>query len=147
MYDILIYPRHLKVAAELVGRFPGMRFVLDHVAKPEIRKGQIRDWGADLRALASRPNVVCKLSGLVAEADWKTWTPEGLRPYLDVAWEAFGPERLLIGSDWPVCTVAADYARATGLVLDYLSGRPAAEQDAVCGGNAVRLWNLEEPAR
>jgi L-fuconolactonase len=146
-YDILIYPRHLRVAAELVAAFPGVRFVLDHAAKPEIRRGEIRDWGADLRGLAARPNVSCKLSGLVTEADWKAWTPEGIRPYLDVAWEAFGPDRLLIGSDWPVCTVAADYARAMDLVLDYLSGRPAAEQEAVCGGNARRLWNLEEPAR
>ncbi len=146
-YDILIFPRHLRVAAELAARFPGVRFVLDHAAKPEIRSGEIRDWGADLRGLASRPNVVCKLSGLVTEADWKTWTADGLRPYLDVAWEAFGPDRLLIGSDWPVCTVAADYGRAMDLVLDYLSGQPAAEQEAVCGGNARRLWNLEEPKR
>jgi L-fuconolactonase len=146
-YDILIYPRHLTAATELVARFPGVRFVLDHAAKPEIRKGEIRDWGADLRGLASRPNVVCKLSGLVTEADWKTWTPEGVRPYLDVAWEAFGPDRLLIGSDWPVCTLAADYGRTMGLVLDYLSRRPAAEQEAVCGGNARRFWNLEEPKR
>jgi L-fuconolactonase len=148
-YDILSYPRHLRVATELVATFPGVRFVLDHAAKPEIRRGEIRDWGADLRGLAARPNVVCKLSGLTTEADWKAWTPEGIRPYLDVAWDAFGPERLLIGSDWPVCTLAADYARALGLVLDYLSRRPAAEQEAVCGGNAARFWNLslEEPKR
>jgi L-fuconolactonase len=146
-YDILIYPRHLRAATEVVARFPGVRFVLDHAAKPEIRKGEISDWGADLRGLASRPNVVCKLSGLVTEADWKSWTPDGIRPYLDVAWDAFGSERLLIGSDWPVCTLAAGYGRTMGLVLDYLSGRSAAEQEAVCGGNARRLWNLEEPKR
>jgi L-fuconolactonase len=144
-YDILIYPRHLRVAAEFVARFPGLRFVLDHAAKPEIRNGEIRGWSRDLRALAAFPNVVCKLSGLVTEADWRSWTPEGIRPYLDVAWEAFGPDRLLIGSDWPVCTLAADYRRAMGVVLDYLSRRPAAEQEAVGGGNARRLWKLEEP--
>jgi L-fuconolactonase len=146
-YDLLIYPRHLRVAAELVARFPTLRFVLDHAAKPEIRTGEIRGWAADLQALAALPNVTCKLSGLVTEADWKTWTPDGIRPYLDEAWDAFGPDRLLIGSDWPVCTLAADYGRTMGLVLDYLSRRPAAEQEAVCGGNARRFWNLEEPNR
>jgi L-fuconolactonase len=148
-YDILIYPRHLKVAGELVRHFPGIRFVLDHAAKPEIRNGEIRGWAADIKRLAAFPNVMCKLSGLVTEADWKDWTAEGMRPYLDVVWDAFGPDRLLIGSDWPVCTLAADYGRTMGLVLDYLSRRPAAEQEAICGGNARRLWNLtvEEPDR
>jgi L-fuconolactonase len=148
-YDILVYPRHLKPAAEFVSRVPGVRFVLDHAAKPEIRTGQIRDWARDLRALARFPNVMCKLSGLVTEADWRSWTNDGIRPYLDVAWDAFGPERLLIGSDWPVCTLTAEYGRTMGLILDYLSRRPAAEQDAVCGGNTRRLWNLtvEEPDR
>jgi L-fuconolactonase len=148
-YDILIYPRHLRVAAEFVDRFPGLRFVLDHAAKPEIRTGEIRDWARDLSTLARLPNVVCKLSGLVTEADWRAWSPEGVRPYLDVAWDAFGPERLLIGSDWPVCTLAAEYGRTMDLVLDYLSRRPTTEQEAVCGGNARRLWNLtmEEPDR
>jgi L-fuconolactonase len=146
-YDLLIYPRHLKVAAELVARFPTLRFVLDHAAKPEIRTGEIRGWATDLKALAAHPNVSCKLSGLVTEADWKAWTPEGVRPYLDEILDAFGPDRLLIGSDWPVCTLAADYGRTMGLVLDYLSRRPAVEQEAVCGGNARRFWNLEEPKR
>jgi L-fuconolactonase len=148
-YDILIYPRHLRVAAEFVSRFPGLRFVLDHAAKPEICTGEIRDWARDLDRLAAFANVMCKLSGLVTEADWKAWTPEGMRPYLDAAYHAFGPERLLIGSDWPVCTLAAEYGRTMDLVLDYLSRRPTAEQEAVCGGNARRLWNLtvEEPDR
>jgi L-fuconolactonase len=141
-YDILIYPRHLPVAAEFVARFPGQRFVLDHLAKPEIRGGEIEAWKRDLHRLASFPNVLCKLSGLVTEAEWQAWTAQGLRPYLDVAFEAFGAERLMIGSDWPVCTVAASYERTMGLVKDYLKDRPAGVQAAVLGGNAQRFWNL-----
>jgi L-fuconolactonase len=141
-YDILIYPRHLPVAAELVSRFDGQRFVLDHAAKPDIRRGAIAEWARDLRRLAEAPNVSCKLSGLVTEADWDTWTPGALRPYLDVAFECFGPDRLIAGSDWPVCTLAAGYGRTMSVVNDYLAPRPAAERDAVLGGNAMRVWRL-----
>lgn len=141
-YDVLIYPRHLKVAAEFAGRLPGHRLVLDHLAKPEIRNGSIEDWARDLRALAARPNVSCKLSGMVTEADWRAWTPRQLRPYLDVAFEAFGADRLLIGSDWPVCTVAASYLRTMDVVLDYLHLHPSSVQDAVLGGNACRVYRL-----
>jgi L-fuconolactonase len=143
-YDILIHPRHLPVAAAFVERFPSQRFVLDHLAKPEIRRGEIRSWELDLRRLAERKNVMAKLSGLVTEADWQGWTPDGLRPYLDAAFAAFGPDRLMIGSDWPVCTVAGEYGRVMGAVVSYLEGRPAAERDAVLGGNAARLWKLRE---
>ena len=142
-YDLLLYPRHLKVAAELVARFPDHRYVLDHAAKPEIRSGRIDEWARDLRALAAFPNVLCKLSGLVTEADWKGWKPEQVRPYLDVVCDCFGPGRLMIGSDWPVCTLAAGYERAMRLVTDYLAPRSAAEREAVCGGNALRFWRLE----
>jgi L-fuconolactonase len=146
-YDILIYPRHLPAAAELAARFPAQRFVLDHLAKPEIRAGEIEAWKRDLHRLASCPNVLCKLSGLVTEADWRGWTAEGMRRYLDVAFEAFGAERLMIGSDWPVCTVAASYGRTMGLVSDYMKDRPAGVQAAVLGGNAQRFWNLPEEER
>lgn len=146
-YDILIYPRHLKVATEFAGRFPGMRFVLDHLAKPEIKSGEIRTWTQDLKALAALQNVSCKLSGLVTEADWERWTPPQLRPYLDVAFDCFGAERLMIGSDWPVCTLAADYARTMGVLLDFLERCPQAERDAVLGGNARRFWNLAAQER
>ncbi|PYQ47904.1 MAG: amidohydrolase [Acidobacteria bacterium] len=142
-YDILIYPRHLPAAAEFAAAFPRHRFVLDHLAKPEIKKGDIKAWERDLRALAKQPHVMAKLSGLVTEADWRAWTPAQVRPYLDVAFDAFGPDRLMIGSDWPVCTVAANYARVMGLVLEYMRDRPAAEQDAVLGGNAQRFWRLQ----
>lgn len=141
-YDILIYPKHLDVAADLVARFDRQRFVLDHLAKPDIRRGEIRDWERGLRELARFPLVYCKLSGLVTEADWKHWTPEDVQPYLDIAFDCFGPQRLLAGSDWPVCTLAADYARTIALLDDYMASRPVAERDAVMGGNAARLWRL-----
>jgi L-fuconolactonase len=144
-YDVLIYSRHLPVAAELAQRLPRQRFVLDHLAKPDIR-GRKRDaWARDLRALAAQPNVSAKLSGLVTEADWTRWTAAELQPYLDVAFECFGPERLMIGSDWPVCTVAGDYQRTMAVVTEYLTPRPSHERDAVLGGNAIRFWNLQVP--
>ncbi len=146
-YDILVYPRHLPVALELVRRFPGQRFVLDHLAKPEIRRGSLEDWPRDLAALATCPNVMAKLSGLVTEADWSAWSPEQLRPYLDAAFECFGAERLLIGSDWPVCLLAGDYGRVMGVVTGYLAERPEAEREAVLGGNAARFWRLGDPGR
>jgi L-fuconolactonase len=147
-YDLLIRPRQLAAAAELVARLPRQRFVLDHLAKPDIAHGGLAAWEPGLRRLADRPNVLAKLSGLVTEADWSRWTPDTLRPYLDVAWDAFGPERLMAGSDWPVCTVAGSYERVVGTVAAYLSSRPAREREAVLGDNAARFWNLrtEEPA-
>jgi L-fuconolactonase len=141
-YDILIYPKHLAVAAELVSRFERQRFVLDHLAKPNVRAGELREWEKGIRTIAEYPMVFCKLSGLVTEADWTRWRPDDIRPYLDVAFACFGAHRLLVGSDWPVCTVAADYGRAVSLVDDYLNNRPAWERDAVMGGNAARLWRL-----
>ena len=143
-YDILIYTRHLPVAAEFVRHFPRQRFVLDHLAKPPIKSGSLQPWAHGLRELAAFPNVVCKLSGLVTEADWDLWKPEQLAPYIDVAFDCFGPERLMIGSDWPVCTVAASYTRAMDVVKNYLSGQPAQVQAAVLGGNAQRFWKLNQ---
>jgi L-fuconolactonase len=141
-YDLLIRPRQLAAAEALCARCPRQRFVLDHLAKPDIAHGGLAAWEPGLRALAERPNVLAKLSGLVTEADWTSWTDETLRPYLDVAWDAFGPERLMIGSDWPVCTVAGEYGRVAGAVVSYLGGRPTRERDAVLGDNAARFWNL-----
>jgi L-fuconolactonase len=141
-YDVLIYPRHLGVAADLVARFTRQRFVLDHLAKPNIRAGEIREWEKGMRELAAFPLVFCKLSGLVTEADWARWTPADIRPYMDVAFDCFGADRLLAGSDWPVCTVAAGYRRAIALIDGYMADRPLAERDAVMGGNAARLWRL-----
>ena len=142
-FDLLIYRRHLPVAAECVARCPQHRFVLDHLAKPNVRGREIDAWARDLHALARHPNVFAKLSGLVTEADWRGWTSEHIRPYLDVAFEAFGWQRLMIGSDWPVCLVAGDYSRAMHVVFDYIAPRPAHEQDAILGGNAARFWRLK----
>jgi L-fuconolactonase len=141
-YDILIYPKHLPVATECVQRFLRQRFILDHLAKPPIKNGEISSWAKGIRALAASPNVFCKLSGLVTEADWQHWTPEHITPYLDVAFESFGAERLMIGSDWPVCLVAATYTRAVKIVTDYVSRLSPESQAAVLGGNAARFWRL-----
>jgi len=144
-YDILIYPRHLPVAAEFVRHFPRQRFVLDHLAKPLIKRASIRPWEAGMRKLAKFPNVYCKLSGMVTEADWQNWKPEHLTPYLDIAVDCFGPDRVMIGSDWPVCTVAASYKHTMNVVLDYFRKYPSDIQDAVLGGNAHRFWKLKLP--
>ncbi|MHB0874857.1 MAG: amidohydrolase family protein [Anaerolineae bacterium] len=145
-YDILVYPRQLPAAADLAGRFPRQRFVLDHVAKPRIREGIVQPWADELRRLAEHDNVSCKLSGMVTEADWSRWHPDDLRPYIDVAWEAFGPERLMIGSDWPVCTVAGAYAQVMAVVSDYAAALPTGERDAILGGNAARAYGLDRPS-
>jgi L-fuconolactonase len=141
-YDILIYPRHLPVAVELVENFPKQPFVLDHLAKPLIKSGTVHPWDRHMRKLAAFPNVYCKLSGLVTEADWTAWKPEHFAPYLNVALECFGPERLMIGSDWPVCTVAASYSEAMNLVIDYLGKYPERVGTALLGGTAQKLWRL-----
>jgi L-fuconolactonase len=144
-YDILIYPRHLKTAAQFVSRFPSQRFVLDHLAKPDIRRQQMAEWQEDLQRLAAFPNVCCKLSGLVTEADWSSWTADQIRPYLDAAFASFGAARLMVGSDWPVCTVAAPYERTMAVIGDYVAQCSDAERRAVLGGTAARFWNLTIP--
>jgi L-fuconolactonase len=141
-YDILIYTKHLEVAAEFVERFPRHRFVLDHLAKPPIGSGRLDLWARAIKRIAEFPNVFCKLSGLVTEADWQHWTPEQIVPVLDVAFDAFGPDRLMIGSDWPVCLVAGSYAQVVGAVETYLLTRRPQSRDGVLGGNAQRFWQL-----
>ena len=142
-YDILIYTQHLPIAAEFVERFPRQRFVLDHLAKPPIKSGAVDLWARGLRKLGAFPNVCAKLSGLVTEAGWQSWKPTDVRPYLDVAFECFGPSRLMIGSDWPVCTVAGSYTQVIKLIKDYLSRYTAEEREAVLGGNAAKFWRLQ----
>jgi L-fuconolactonase len=145
-YDILIYARHLAAAAEFVRRFERQRFVLDHIAKPEIKAGSMSSfgmWARGIRDLASFPNVFCKLSGLVTEADWGNWKAAQFELYLDVVFDYFGGERLMIGSDWPVCTLAASYSDAMNLVKNYLSKHSSSVQEAALGGNAKRFWSLQ----
>ena len=141
-YDILIFERQLPQALALVDRHPGQVFVLDHIAKPRIRDGAISPWRERMRELARRPNVWCKLSGVVTEADWEGWTPAGIRPYLDAALEAFGSKRVMWGSDWPVCLVACDYGRWRRTVEEATAGLTASEREGILGGNAVAAYRL-----
>ncbi|HTP67702.1 MAG TPA: amidohydrolase family protein [Dongiaceae bacterium] len=143
-YDILIYTKHLRVAAKFVSKFPRQKFVLDHLAKPPIKSGKLDEWERGIREIAKFPNGMAKVSGLATEADWTTWRPEQIRACLDVALECFGAQRLMIGSDWPVCTVAGTYERVVGLAMEYLRERCSAEEaEAVLGGNAARFYGLQ----
>jgi len=141
-YDVLVYHRQLPAALSLVERFPQQRFVVDHVAKPDIKAGLRHPWAPHMRALARHPHVFCKASGMVTEADWYAWTPAQLEYYLDVVFDAFGPERVMIGSDWPVCTLAADYDRTMAVVEEYLARLPSSAVQAVLGGTAARFYGI-----
>jgi len=141
-YDILIYARQLPAAIELVQRFPQQRFVLDHVGKPEIRDRHLDPWRDNITALAALPNVSCKLSGMVTEADWQQWKPSDFTAYLDIVLARFGAQRLMIGSDWPVCTLAGTYEDVMAVVTDYVGFLSPSEREAVRGGNAVRFYTL-----
>ena len=142
-YDLLLFPHQLPAAIELTALLPDQPFVLDHLAKPLIRTGAMNPWQADFVRLADHPNVCCKLSGLVTEANWAAWKPEDFRRYLDVALESFGPDRLMIGSDWPVCLLAADYAEAIDLVTTAIASLTPTEQAAIRGGTATRFYGLQ----
>jgi L-fuconolactonase len=142
VYDILIYERHLPQTIDFVDEHPEQVFVLDHVAKPLISAGIVEPWATHMRELALRENVYCKLSGMVTEADWKTWTPETLKPYLDVAVEAFGPARLMAGSDWPVCLVASGYAQWFEVLRTYFASFSEAERARIFGGTAIEVYGL-----
>jgi len=141
-YDILIYPKHLPAAIDLVAKFPDQRFVIDHMAKPEIKTRNSASWGANIRSIAGNPNVSCKLSGLVTEADWQRWMPADFTYYLDVVFEAFGPDRLMFGSDWPVCLLAGSYQQVKQLIEDYVGRHAARERAKIFGANAIRFYGL-----
>lgn len=140
-YDLLVYPHQLEAAVGLVGLCPDQPFVLDHLAKPYIRKKDMAGWKKDLQRLSTYENVSVKLSGLVTEAHWDSWQPEDIFPYLEVALQLFGPKRLMWGSDWPVCGVAATYAQVLQLVLQFIHPLSAAEKEAIMGGNAAAFYN------
>ena len=141
-YDILIFPDQLVFARELVKEFPDQRFVIDHLAKPYIKDGKIEEWENDMKAVSSFENVYCKISGMVTEADWKNWKPGDFSPYLDVVVKSFGTNRIMYGSDWPVCLVAASYQQQLNIVTEYFSSFSKSEQEAVFGGNASKFYNL-----
>jgi L-fuconolactonase len=142
-YDILIFDRHLPQAIRFVDRHPKQTFILDHIAKPRVRDGAISPWRENLKELARRPNVYCKLSGVVTEADHRTWTPQQLRPYLDAALDAFGSRRLMFGSDWPVCLLACGYRRWHQIVRDFASKLTPDEQDRIFELTAVEAYGLD----
>ncbi len=142
-YDLLLKPPHIQAATELVRRFPDQPFVVDHLAKPYIARGELSPWREHLQELARLPNVFCKLSGLVTEARWGQWQPSDLRPYLDVAVEAFGPERCMIGSDWPVCTLSGQYVEVMNVVLDYAAELSESERAAVLGETCAKFYRVE----
>lgn len=145
-YDLLIYPNQLPAAIDLVGLFPEQPVVLDHLAKPRIRPpqkaGAIADWRRDLETLARRDNVCCKLSGLVTEAAWRQWQRTDFLPVLDTALAAFGPDRLMFGSDWPVCLLSAEYADVMGIIEDFVQALSPTEQDQIWGTTARRFYRL-----
>jgi L-fuconolactonase len=142
VYDILIREHQLDEATRFVDRHPKQRFVLDHAAKPLIADQQLEPWARRIHEMARRPNVSCKISGLVTEADWNHWSLDTLRPFIDVCVEAFGPERLLAGSDWPVCLVASSHVRWWDTLRDYFEGFSSNEQERIFGGNSIEVYRL-----
>lgn len=141
-YDLLIYPHHLPNALTLVRQFPHQLFVIDHMAKPNIRAHEIAPWKKLMTPLASLPNVYCKISGMVTEATWQQWQQDDFTPYLDAVVELFGTKRILYGSDWPVCTLSGTYAEAYRIVETYFERFSASEQDDFFGMNAKRFYRL-----
>lgn len=141
-YDLLLYPKHLRVAIDVVKRFPDQPFVLDHIAKPFIKDGILEPWASEIRELATYENVWCKVSGMVTEAAWGAWTRDDYAPYLDVVFDCFGIDRLMFGSDWPVCTLSGSYAEVVGIVRNYIDGLSEEEKDKVMGANASAFYSL-----
>lgn len=141
-YDILVKPNQLEAAIEMVRTCPAQPFVLDHIAKPYIKAGEIDAWRKLMYMLGAMDNCYCKISGIITEADWHSWTAEQIRPYLDVALEAFGSRRLMFGSDWPVCLVAGSYRQVVNLAADYVQNLSVQEQQDFWGGNAIRFYGL-----
>jgi L-fuconolactonase len=144
IYDILIHERHLPQVIRFVDAHPNQVFVLDHIAKPRIREGVLSPWRKQMQDLARRENVFCKVSGVVTEADWQSWTEAGLLPYLDTVFEAFEPSRLMMGSDWPVCLLATEYAQWFGLLDRYSCKLTIDEREQFCGGTATRVYRLSD---
>ena len=141
-YDLLIYAHQLKEANELIKQVTEIPIVIDHVAKPNIKDSEMEDWKKEITALAKYPNVYCKISGMATEANWETWTMAGLQPYLDTVVAAFGTERIMFGSDWPVCLVASSYAKWLNGVQKYFNTFSSTEQEAIFAGNAIKFYKL-----
>ena len=142
VYDLLIRPRELAVSLETVMALPELRFVIDHIAKPEIAKAGFGRWSALMRPFATTPNVWCKLSGMVTEADWARWSPTDIRPYIDEVLRIFGPARCMMGTDWPVSLLASDYKRTVDLVRNVIAKLPEADQQSILWNSAATAYRL-----
>jgi L-fuconolactonase len=142
-YDLLIFPKHLGCAAELIKAFPGQRFVLDHLGKPPISSGELNPWKKDMKKLAALPNVWCKLSGMVTEADPMLWKKEDFIPYMDVVLNLFGADRVMLGSDWPVCTLAGAYREVMEITLEFISRLNKSEKERIQYQNAIDCYQLQ----
>lgn len=143
-YDLLIFPKHLPYAVDLVKAFPKQRFVLDHIAKPDIAHRIVSPWGEELAQLAAYQNVYCKLSGMVTVAAWGNWKEEDFKPYLDLVFECFGTDRLMIGSDWPVCTLSGTYEGTINIVKQYINRFTAEAQAQILGGNCAEFYGISQ---
>ncbi len=143
-YDILVFPHQLKNSIALVSKFPEQMFVLDHLAKPPIKSGELEPWKSDILELAKNINVHCKLSGMVTEGNWGNWTKGNFRPYMDVIFDAFGTDRIMFGSDWPVCLLSGNYSKVLSIVKGYLEQFSTQEQSQIMGANACRFYDLEQ---
>ncbi|CAZ98818.1 MULTISPECIES: amidohydrolase family protein [Zobellia] len=141
-YDILVFPHQLGAVLEFVRKFPNQRFVIDHIAKPYIKDGFYDGWASLMKEIGKQENVCCKLSGMITEADYNSWTPEQLHPYMHLVLEAFGSERVMFGSDWPVCLVAGNYGQVKGVVTDFISTLGEEDQQMIMGANAEAFYNL-----
>jgi len=141
-YDILIYPKQLMVAIEFVKRFPEQFFVIDHLAKPNIRERKIGEWEKEIKLIAAFPNVYCKLSGMVTEADWGRWFVDDFKPYIEIVLENFGIDRVMFGSDWPVCLLAATYKQCCEILEENTIYFSEEEKRKLWGENAIRFYNL-----
>ena len=143
VYDVLIFEKHLPYTIELVRQFPDQRFVVDHIAKPLIKDHILQPWEKNIRKLAEFPNVFCKVSGMVTEADWHQWKPADLKSYLDVVFETFAAERIMIGSDWPVCLLCGEYSEVIGVVREYIQSLSQNEIKRVMGDTAMEVYGIE----
>ena len=142
-YDLLIYPHQLDAAIKTVQDFPKINFVLDHIAKPDIKNNKMDNWLPKIKTLAASPNVYCKISGMVTEATWQSWRQEDFVPYLDAVMEAYGTDRLMFGSDWPVCLLSGNYDEVLGIVNNYMARYSTTDQEKVFYKNALSFYRLE----
>ncbi len=143
-YDLLIYHHQIKESLSLVKKLESLYIVVDHIAKPDIKNSNITEWYKDIKALAKYPNVYCKISGIVTEADWKKWNAEDLNPYLDIVFEAFGTNRIMFGSDWPVCLVASSYERWLSTIKNYCQNLSTSEQEKIFSTNCESFYTLDK---